>query len=151
MQLDYTPAQRELQRELRSYFAALMTPELEQEISTLESSGPLALAALQQMGRDRWLGIGWPREYGGQGRSVIEQFIFFDEVQRAGFPIPLLTLNTVGPTLMRHGTDRQRQFFLPRILAGEMQFAIGYTESNAGTDLAALQTRAAQIADVITN
>jgi alkylation response protein AidB-like acyl-CoA dehydrogenase len=147
VELDYTPAQRELARELRAYFAKLMTPELEGEISELESSGPLVRRALAQMGRDGWLGIGWPREYGGQGRPAIEQFIFFDEVQRAGFPIPLLTLNTVGPTLMRHGTDAQRQFFLPKILAGEIQFSIGYTEPNAGTDLAALQTRAVRDGD----
>jgi alkylation response protein AidB-like acyl-CoA dehydrogenase len=142
MQLDYTHAQRELAYQLREYFTELMTPALEEEISLLESSGPLARAALAKMGRDGWLGIGWPREFGGQGRSAIEQFIFFDEVQRAGFPIPLLTLNTVGPTLMQHGTDAQRREFLPRILAGELQFAIGYTEPHAGTDLAALSTRA---------
>jgi alkylation response protein AidB-like acyl-CoA dehydrogenase len=147
VELDYTPAQRELARELRAYFTQLMTPALEDEISTLESGGPLVRRALAQMGRDGWLGIGWPREYGGQGRPAIEQFIFFDEVQRAGFPIPLLTLNTVGPTLMRHGTDAQKQFFLPKILAGEIQFSIGYTEPNAGTDLAALQTRAVRDGD----
>ena len=147
MQLDYTPVQHELARELRAYFAALMTDALEEEISVHESGGPLARAALRQMGRDGWLGIGWPKEYGGQGRPAIEQFIFFDEVQRAGFPIPLLTLNTVGPTLMRHGTDEQRARFLPKIVAGELQFAIGYTEPNAGTDLAALKTRALRDGD----
>ncbi|HET6338858.1 MAG TPA: acyl-CoA dehydrogenase family protein [Polyangiales bacterium] len=147
MQLDYTPDQRELAQRLRVYFAQLMTPELEDEISVWESGGPLARAALARMGHDGWLGLGWPPEYGGQGRPAIEQFIFFDEVQRAGFPIPLLTLNTVGPTLMRYGTDEQRQFFLPKILAGELQFSIGYTESNAGTDLAALQTRAVRDGD----
>jgi alkylation response protein AidB-like acyl-CoA dehydrogenase len=99
------------------------------------------------MGRDGWLGLGWPREFGGRGRPAIEQFIFFDEVQRAGFPIPLLTLNTVGPTLMQHGTDKQRREYLPRILAGELQFAIGYTEPQAGTDLAALRTRAVREGD----
>jgi 3-oxocholest-4-en-26-oyl-CoA dehydrogenase alpha subunit len=147
MELDYTEDQRALAAELRAYFQALMTPELEDEISELESSGPRARAALQQMGRDGWLGIGWPREFGGHGRPAIEQFIFFDEVQRAGFPIPLLTLNTVGPTLMEHGTDAQRREYLPRILAGELQFAIGYTEPQAGTDLAALRTSAVREGD----
>jgi len=147
MELDYTPEQQALGRELRAYFQKLMTPELEDEISELESSGPLARRALMQMGRDGWLGIGWPREFGGQGRPAIEQFIFFDEVQRAGFPIPLLTLNTVGPTLMEHGTDAQRRAYLPRILAGELQFAIGYTEPQAGTDLAALRTSAVREGD----
>lgn len=147
MQLDYSSAERALGQELRAYFQKLMTPELEEEISVLESSGPLAQRALQQMGKDGWLGIGWPREFGGQGRPAIEQFIFFDEVQRAGFPIPLLTLNTVGPTLMEHGTDKQRREYLPRILAGELQFAIGYTEPQAGTDLAALRTSAVRSGD----
>jgi alkylation response protein AidB-like acyl-CoA dehydrogenase len=147
MELDYTTEQRALALELRAYFAKLMTPELDDEISVLESAGPLARQALAQMGRDGWLGIGWPREFGGQGRPAIEQFIFFDEVQRAGFPIPLLTLNTVGPTLMRHGTDAQRREFLPRILAGELQFAIGYSEPHAGTDLAALRLRAVRAGD----
>lgn len=147
MELDYTPEQQALGRELRAYFRKLMTPELEDEISELESSGPLARSALHQMGRDGWLGLGWPRELGGQGRPAIEQFIFFDEVQRAGFPIPLLTLNTVGPTLIEHGTDTQRQAYLPRILAGELQFAIGYTEPQAGTDLAALRTSAVREGD----
>src|SRR5687767_4275743 len=118
MYLDYTAEQKELQSKLRSYFAELMTPELEQEIVDVESGGPLYHDALRKMGREGWLGIGWPEEYGGQGRPAIEQFIFFDEVQRAGFPIPLLTLNTVGPTLMKFGTDEQRKRFLPKILEG---------------------------------
>lgn len=147
MYLDYTPEEQALQRELRAYFTAMMTPELEQELSSTESGGPLYHAALQKMGRDGWLGVGWPKEYGGQGRPAIEQFIFFDEVQRAGFPIPLLTLNTVGPTLMKHGTDEQRQKFLPRILAGTVHFSIGYTEPQAGTDLASLTTRAVRDGD----
>ena len=87
MYLDYTPAQRELREELRAYFARLMTPDLQAELSWKEGGGPLYRQALRQMGRDGWLGIGWPQEYGGQGRSPIEQFIFSDEVQRAGFPL----------------------------------------------------------------
>ena len=126
MYLDYTPEQRRLREELRAYFARLMTPELQTELSWKEGGGPLYRHALRQMGRDGWLGIGWPQEYGGQGRSPIEQFIFTDEVQRAGFPLPFLTLNTVGPTIMEYGTPEQKAFFLPRILAGECHFAIGY-------------------------
>ena len=72
------------------------------------------------MGADGWLGIGWPKEYGGQDRSPIEQFIFFDEAQRAGAPVPLLTINTVGPTIMQFGTEEQKDFFLPGILRGEL-------------------------------
>ena len=96
---------------------------------------------VKQMASDGWLGIGWPKEYGGQGRSAIEQFIFFDESMRSGAPVPMLTINTVGPTIMNFGTDEQKEFFLPKILAGEIHFCIGYSEPGAGTDLAALQTR----------
>ncbi len=89
-----------------------------------------------------WLGVGWPREYGGRGLGPVEQQIFVNEAARADVPLPAVTLQTVGPTLQAHGTAEQRSFFLPRILAGELHFAIGYTEPEAGTDLAALRTRA---------
>src|SRR4051812_37176076 len=99
------------------------------------------------MGGDGWLGVGWPKEYGGQGRSTVEQFILFDEVQRAGAPFPFVTVNTVGPTIMTFGNEEQKQRFLPGILAGEINFAIGYTEPEAGTDLASLRTRAVRDGD----
>jgi alkylation response protein AidB-like acyl-CoA dehydrogenase len=94
------------------------------------------------MGRDGWLGVGWPQEYGGRGLGQIEQQIFVNEATRADIPLPAVTLQTVGPTLQIHGTAEQKDFFLPKILAGEVHFAIGYTEPEAGTDLAALRTRA---------
>ena len=99
------------------------------------------------MGADGWLGVGWPKEYGGRGCTAVEQFIFFDESMRAGAPVPMLTINTVGPTIMRYGTDEQKEFFLPKILEGEIHFCIGYSEPGAGTDLAALQTRAERDGD----
>ena len=142
MYIDYTPEQKQLQRELRDYFSRLMTPELQEELAHSEGGGPHYRRALTQMGKDGWLGAGWPKEYGGQGRPPLEQFIFFDEVQRAGFPIPLLTLNTVGPTIMRFGNAEQRAKYLPPILRGELHFSIGYTEPEAGTDLASLKTSA---------
>ena len=92
-------------------------------------------------------GIGWPKEFGGQGRPATDQFIFFDETRRASAPFPFVTVNTVGPTIMRFGTEEQKSFFLPAILAGEVNFAIGYTEPEAGTDLASLQTRAVRDGD----
>jgi len=147
MHLDYTAEQHALRRQLRDYLAGLMTPELQEECTAGEGGGPLYRQALRKMGGDGWLGIGWPTEYGGQGRSPIEQFIFSDEVQRAGFPLPFLTINTVGPTIMKHGTDAQKAEFLPRILRGELHFAIGYSEPSAGTDLAALRTRAVRDGD----
>lgn len=147
MYIDYTDAERALVQELRAYFAELVNDELLAEIGGTEGGGPLYTKALRRMGADGWLGIGWPKEFGGQGRSAIDQYIFFDEVQRAGFPIPFLTLCTVGPTLMKYGTDEQKARFLPAILRGEMHFAIGYSEPGAGTDLASLRTRAVRDGD----
>src|SRR5699024_10726269 len=117
-------------------------PEVEQAHSAGETGAEVCLEAVRRMGRDGWLGVGWPTEYGGRGFGPVEQFIFMDESWRAGAPVPFLSVNTVGPTIMEFGTDEQKEFFLPRILAGELHFSIGYTEPAAGTDLASLTTRA---------
>lgn len=147
MKIGLTDDQRALQAEIRAYMATLMQGALLQELSVGEGGGPLYLAAVRKMGDDGWLGIGWPKEWGGQERGPIEQFIFFDEVQRAGFPVPILTLNTVGPALMRFGTDAQKARFLGDIVKGRCHFSIGYTEPSAGTDLASLRTRAIRDGD----
>jgi acyl-CoA dehydrogenase len=142
MYLDYTPEQEALREELRAYFARLVTPEYQAELAESEGGGALYHQVVRQLGADGWLGVGWPPEYGGQGRSPVEQFIFFDEASRAGVLLPTLTINAVAPTLMQHGTEEQKRRFLPAILRGECHFAIGYTEPSAGTDLASLRTRA---------
>jgi alkylation response protein AidB-like acyl-CoA dehydrogenase len=142
MHLALTDEQQALREELRDYFAEIVTPEVETMMASGEMGGPVYRDLTKRMGSDGWLGIGWPKEWGGQGRSAMEQFIFFDEAQRAGAPVPFLTINTVGPTIMQFGTDEQKQAFLPRILRGEIHFSIGYSEPNAGTDLASLATRA---------
>jgi len=148
MRIGYTPEQETLEAELRAYFSELMTPSLVAELTSgTEGGGPQFRAALRKLGRDRWLGIGWPVEFGGQGRTPMEQYIFASEVQRAGFPLPTLTLETVGPTIMRYGSERQKAEFLPKILAGELLVAIGYSEPSAGTDLASLTTRAERDGD----
>jgi hypothetical protein len=142
MFLDYTPEQVALRKELRAYFEHLLTPEVRAELGAAGEGSPAFRTVVRQIGADGWLGIGWPEEYGGQGRSVLDQFIFFDEVQRAGAPFPFVTINTVGPTLMAYGSDEHKRTYLPGILRGEVNFAIGYTEPEAGTDLASLRTRA---------
>jgi alkylation response protein AidB-like acyl-CoA dehydrogenase len=147
MHLAYTPEQEALRLELRRYFAALLTPEVRSEVAYGEASGEMYRKVIRQMGADGWLGIGWPKQYGGQGRSPVEQFIFYDEANRARAPVPLVTLNTVGPTLMLYGSEEQKQQFLPPILRGELHIAIGYTEPGAGTDLASLRTRAVRDGD----
>jgi alkylation response protein AidB-like acyl-CoA dehydrogenase len=142
MQLALTEEQDALKSELRSYFAGLVG-----EVEGLDSEEAPYKHFIRRMGEDRWLGLGWPAEYGGQARGPIDQMIFVEESHWAGVPLPLLTLNSVGPTLMALGTDEQKQRILPGILRGEVHFAIGYTEPAAGTDLASLQTRAVRDGD----
>src|ERR1700730_8892816 len=135
MEIAYTEEQLRLRRELRAYYDELLTPEVEDQLGHAQGVGPVVRRIVRQMGTDGWLGIGWPEEYGGQGRTAIEQFIFFDRSMRVGAPVPKLTINSVAPTIMRYGSQEQKDFFLPKILKGEIHFAIGYTEPDAGTDL----------------
>ncbi|WP_347354743.1 acyl-CoA dehydrogenase family protein [Intrasporangium sp.] len=137
-----------LQKELRAYFDALLTPEVRRELHHEgERGGPTRDRVMRRMGADGWLGIGWPTEYGGSDRGPAAQFVLFSEAYRAGAPLPMITLTTVAPTLMAHGSPEQKAYFLPRILAGELVFAIGYTEPEAGTDLASLRTTARREGD----
>jgi 3-oxocholest-4-en-26-oyl-CoA dehydrogenase alpha subunit len=147
--LAYTPEQDALRRELRDYFATLMTPERRAGLDTggEYGDGEAYKDIVAQMGRDGWLSIGWPKEYGGQDRPMIDQLIFTDEAAVAGVPVPFLTLNTIAPTLMRYGSEQQRTELLPRIGRGEVHFAIGYSEPEAGTDLACLRTKAVRDGD----
>jgi alkylation response protein AidB-like acyl-CoA dehydrogenase len=142
MYLALTAEQEELKSELRSYFVRLVD-----EVRGSGSDESSYTHYVRRMGEDRWLGLGWPVEYGGQARGPIDQMIFVEESHWAGVPLPLLTLNSVGPTLMALGTPEQKQRILPGILRGEVHFSIGYTEPTAGTDLASLQTRAVRDGD----
>src|SRR5687767_9568846 len=108
MYIDLSPEQKRMRADLRAYLAELVTDEVLAEVAGSEGGGPLYTRVLKRLGADGWLGVGWPVEFGGRARPAIEQFLFFDEVQRAGFPIPFLTLCTVGPTLMKYGTDEQK-------------------------------------------
>ena len=141
MYIELTPEQRQLQAELRQYFSTLITPE---EAAAMESDrhDEAYRAVIKRMGSDGKLGVGWPKEFGGLGFGPIEQQIFVNEAHRADVPLPVVTLQTVGPTLQVYGTDEQKKKFLPGILSGEIHFAIGYSEPEAGTDLASLRTTA---------
>ncbi|MFD3507209.1 acyl-CoA dehydrogenase family protein [Nocardia sp. NPDC058666] len=141
MFIDLTAEQRRLREELRSYFADLITPAEAVDMA-VDRHGDTYREVVRRMGRDGWLGVGWPKEFGGQGFGPMEQQIFFNEAVRADIPLPLVTLLTVGPTLQKYGTDEQKKKFLPGILSGDIHFAIGYSEPSAGTDLAALRTSA---------
>jgi 3-oxocholest-4-en-26-oyl-CoA dehydrogenase alpha subunit len=150
MHLAYTPEQERLRQQLRDYFAGLMTPELRRGLAETGGDygdGDAYRAIVRQLGRDGWLALGWPSEYGGRDGSTLDQLIFTDEAAIAGVPVPFLTINTVGPTIMRFGTAEQKEQYLPRIVAGELHFSIGYSEPEAGTDLASLRTRAVRDGD----
>jgi 3-oxocholest-4-en-26-oyl-CoA dehydrogenase alpha subunit len=142
MRFQETAEEQSLRRELRDYFTTLLPPAEREKIGAAGENAPMFRSIVRRLGADGWLGLGWPKEYGGQARSAREQYIMFDEVQRAGVPFPFVTVNTVAPSLMRFGTDEQKATYLPRILAGELNVAIGYTEPEAGTDLASLRTSA---------
>ena len=146
MRISYTPEQEDLRRELRVYFGQLMTPERQEALSSTAGGeigiGNVYRETVAQMGKDGWLALGWPTEYGGQARSTMEQLIFTDEAAIAGAPVPFLTINSVAPTIMAYGTEEQKKFYLPKIAAGEIHFSIGYSEPGAGTDLANLRTSA---------
>ena len=145
MRIAYTAEQERLRRELRRYFGALMTPEVRAALAGGDDDlgdGQAYRSVVRQLGRDGWLALGWPAEFGGRGGTMLDQLIFTDEAAAARVPVPFLTINTVGPTIMRFGTPEQKSFFLPRIAAGEIHFSIGYSEPEAGTDLASLRTTA---------
>ena len=147
MELAYTDEQETMRAALRDYYGALLDPATVADLAGGHGVGAPMRRVWKQMCADGWAGIGWPTSYGGQGRSAIEQFIFFDESMRAGAPVPMHTINNIGPTLMNFGSDGQKAFFLPQILAGDIHFCIGYSEPGAGTDLASLKTRAVRDGD----
>lgn len=139
---------KQFRQELRDYFSTLMTDEIRWQ---LEGGGPehdkFYKQVIRQMGTDGWLTMGWPEEYGGQKRGTTDQIVFFEEAQAARVPLPLVTLNTIGPALMDFGTAEQKEKYLPDIITGNVHFAIGYSEPSAGTDLASLKTAAVRDGD----
>src|SRR3954452_14473618 len=150
MRIALDPEQVALKEELHGYFSELVTPEVKAGLAAATGEfgeAGVYKAVIRQLGTDGWLGVGWPEEYGGQNRSMVDQLIFTDVAADFGVPVPYLTLNTVGPTIMRFGTDEQKAYFLPRILAGDLHFSIAYSEPCSGTDLASLRTRAVREGD----
>ncbi|MFL6154039.1 MAG: acyl-CoA dehydrogenase [Ornithinibacter sp.] len=144
--LELTEAQRAFKAEVREYFSGLVSAEDKLEMMT-DRHGPAYHRNIKQMGADGWMGVGWPVEYGGKGLGGIEQQIFANEAARADVHLPSVTLQTVGPTLQAFGTQKQKDMFLRDILAGDVHFAIGYSEPDAGTDLASLRTTARRDGD----
>ena len=142
MHLALTAEQENCRLQVREYFTGVMTPEIRDKQMRYDLDTETYKELIRQVGADGWLCVSWPEEYGGRDLSEMEQFLYYDEVQRLGVPIPFLSTNTVGPTIMRYGTAEQKADLLPRIQRGDVHFSIGYSEPEAGTDLASLRTRA---------
>ena len=145
MNIELTPEHKKLQQEVREYMTGIMTDEMREEMKDpehFEGGGPVFREALRKMGSDGWISLSWPKEYGGREATPFEQYIFTEEVMRAGFPYPFLTTEAIGPVLAEHGNDEIRETVVKGILRGEIVVAIGYSEPNAGTDLASLKTKA---------
>lgn len=150
MHFAFTPEQTALRDQLRSYFKELMTPALKAELNhdfKHEGGGPLWREAMRKLGSDGWIGLGWEKQYGGQQKSAIEQYIFFSEIMKAGFPFPFLTSESVGPALAQFGDENLKKEIIPKVLAGEICICIGYSEPGSGTDLASIKTRAVKDGD----
>ena len=147
MYVGYSKEHEALRDELRSYYDELITPALEEDLRKGEGVGQASKDTWKKMAADGWCGLGWPTEFGGKNLTPMEQFVFFDESMRSGAPVPMLTINSVAPTIMRYGNEALKQEFIPKILKGEIHFAIGYTEADSGTDLASLKTRAVRDGD----
>lgn len=150
MKLAFTDEQEQLRRDIRAYITSMMTDQLRAELHQDfkgEGGGPIWRECMRKLGRDGWIGLGWPKEYGGQAKGPMEQYIFFAEVAKAGFPFPFLTSESVGPALAAYGDDGLKDEVIPKILSGETNICIGYSEPGAGTDLASLKTRAVKDQD----
>src|SRR5579885_2939733 len=149
MRFELTAEQAAWREEVRAFLREHLTPEVEAELAEggSEGRGPLAREFIRKLGARGWWGVAWPKELGGLGRSACEQYIFIEELEYAFAPSLHLTVTSVAPTILRVGSEAQKREWIPRILRGEVDFAIGYSEPEAGTDLASLQTRAVEDGD----
>ncbi len=134
--------------EIKNFLDAEWTPELRAKIGDAATDTMTDERAFRKLLAERgWLTMSWPAEYGGQERSLEEQYLFWEAMNYVGAPQATVATQQVGPTLMRFGTEEQQERFLPPIARGEVEFALGYTEPDAGSDLASLQLRAVKDGD----
>jgi alkylation response protein AidB-like acyl-CoA dehydrogenase len=144
VELRFSRDEEAFRAEARAWLEANV-PRTRPARADLPARRTFALAWQRRMFDAGWAGISWPREYGGRGASLMEQLIWFEEYARAGAPEITTTfvgLNHAGPTLIACGNEEQKAYHLPRILRGEVIWCQGFSEPNAGSDLASLQTRA---------
>lgn len=139
-----TPRQAEWRDEVRQFLADNVTDELRDELWRIhpDEKAPGLTAFRRKIGERGWFGVSWPVEFGGLGLTAMEQQIMLDEFEREGVQAFDLTTTSVAPVIMRFGTEKNKQDWLPGIAAGEITCALGYSEPDAGTDLASLRTKA---------
>jgi alkylation response protein AidB-like acyl-CoA dehydrogenase len=147
MDLNLTPQERQFRDELRAWLAAHAPRDWEARYpagQSMEARFAFLRGWQRQVYEGGWTGLSWPKEYGGRGATLMEQAIFHEELARAGAPpLPgILGLALVGPTLIAFGSPAQKQRYLAKILSGEEIWCQGFSEPNAGSDLAALRTEA---------
>jgi 3-oxocholest-4-en-26-oyl-CoA dehydrogenase alpha subunit len=144
MDFELDVGQCEWLTEVREFLRENVTPELRAELAEhdLEFPDGEVTRFRRKIGEKGWFGLNWPREYGGLGLGAMYQHLLMSEFEYWGVPGPDLTVTSVAPMIMRHGTEQNKTEWLPLIAKGEMICAVGYSESDAGTDLASLRTRA---------
>ena len=145
MDFDFLPEERRFETEVEKFLEEnaspdVMDPNPEQLSQTVET--PPKRAFMRKLAGRGWLGMSWPEEYGGAGRSGTYDFLLCECLGRVGAPQPGKGVGIVGKTLIRHGNEKLKRFFLPRISRGEIEFAIGYSEPRAGSDAASMSLRA---------
>ena len=145
MNFDFSDEEQAFEAELEAFLRAHRSPEVmdtnpEHLSQTVDT--PAKRAFMRELAERGWLGMSWPAEYGGQDRAGIEDFLLTEALSRYGAPQPGKGVGIVGKTIIRHGSDAMKAEFLPKIIRGEVEFAIGYSEPQAGSDAANMQLRA---------
>jgi len=145
MKLGFTQAEEEFRTEAADWLNAQMSGEFSdiKGIASLTEKAERRIEWEQHLGEHGWSCIGWPREWGGRSASLAQQVIFAEEYARAGVPgrVNHVGIELAGPTILTFGTDEQKQRFLPNIAAGKTIFCQGFSEPNAGSDLASVRTK----------
>ena len=147
MDFGYTPEQETLRKDIREFITEHVTDDVLGELETAEEGGrgEHYRELIRKVAERKWIGISWPKEYGGQGGSRIEQYIVEEEFARAGVAVG--GAGSGAPAILAAGTEEQKQHFIPGLINGEIIFALGFTEPQAGADLAGLQCRAVRDGD----
>jgi len=147
MDFALTDEQKRLRQEVRSFLKEVVTPDLVRETESNLGLGPHSWAFMRKAGARGWLCPTWPKKYGGLEASNIDRLIIWDEMAYAGAMEVWAGVRMTGPTILLFGTEEQKNSYLPRIARGEIDFAAGLTEPNAGSDISSINLRAVEDGD----